>query len=93
MLGIALTQVQGFALGLTDLDEVHVGPPLKPVRIPLDSILFLQHVNHTMQFCVIGALDEVALNFPVLIADEKVKQSWSQYCDPLATALCLDSEP
>ena len=79
MLGIALTQVQGLALGLTELDGVHVGPPLKPVQIPLDSIPFLQSVNHTMQFCIIGALAEGALDHPVLVAGEKVRQSWSRY--------------
>ena len=41
VLGIALTQVQGFALGLAELHEVGIGPYLNPVQVPLDSIPFL----------------------------------------------------
>ena len=37
-LGIALTQVQDHALGLVELHEVHMGPPVKPVKVPLDGI-------------------------------------------------------
>jgi len=36
--GIALTHVQDLALGLVGPHEVHTGPPLKPVQVPLDSI-------------------------------------------------------
>ncbi|KAK4827359.1 hypothetical protein QYF61_017284 [Mycteria americana] len=38
MFGIALTQVQDLALGLVELHEVRMGPPLKPVKVPLDGI-------------------------------------------------------
>jgi len=38
MLKIAPNQVQDLAHDLLYLHEVHSGPPLKPVRIPLDGI-------------------------------------------------------
>ena len=34
VLGTALTQVQDLALGLVELHEVGMGPPLKPVQVP-----------------------------------------------------------
>jgi len=37
MLGIASIQVQDVALDLVELHEVHTGPPLKPVKVPLDG--------------------------------------------------------
>ena len=37
MLEIALAQVQDLALGLVELHKVGMGPPLKPVQVPLDS--------------------------------------------------------
>ena len=46
MLGIASTQVQDLALGLVELHEVRMGPPLKPVKVPLDGIpSFLQYIS------------------------------------------------
>jgi len=38
VLGIALSHVQDLALGLVELHDVHKGPPLKPVKVPLDGI-------------------------------------------------------
>ena len=38
VLGIAPTQVQDLALGLVDLQEVGMGPLLKPVQVPPYSI-------------------------------------------------------
>jgi len=35
-MGVALTQVQDFALGLAEPYEVHMGPLLKPVKVCLD---------------------------------------------------------
>ncbi|KAK4831476.1 hypothetical protein QYF61_017724 [Mycteria americana] len=42
VLGIALTHVQDLALGLVELHEGHMGPRLKPVKVPLDGIPALQ---------------------------------------------------
>ena len=65
MPGVALTQVQDLALGLAELHEVHMGPLLKLVQVPLDGIPSLRCVNHTTQLGVIckfaeGALDPTA---------------------------------
>ena len=64
MLGIALIQVQDLALGLVEPHEVCIGPPLKPVQVPLDGIPSLQCVNRTTQLGVISKRAESALNLP-----------------------------
>lgn len=51
VLGIALTQVQDLMLAFTELAEVHVGPLLKPVKVPLDSIPSLLQINHHSAWC------------------------------------------
>lgn len=38
VVGIALIQLQDLMLGFTELPKVDVGPLLKPIRVPLDSI-------------------------------------------------------
>ena len=47
-LGIAPNQMQDLALGFVELHEVCTGPPLEPVKVPLDGIASLQCVNHTI---------------------------------------------
>ena len=79
VLGVALSHVQDFALGLAEPHEVCTGPPLKPVQDPLDGIPFLQRVNHTSQLGVVGRLAESALDPTVHVAGKDVKQWWSQY--------------
>ena len=44
---IVPTQVQDFALGFIELHEVLTGPPLKPVKVPLDGIPSLQQLHYT----------------------------------------------
>jgi len=39
VLGIALTHVQDLALGLVQLHRVHMGPLLKPLKVPLDGVV------------------------------------------------------
>ena len=78
MLGIAPTHVQDLALGLVELHEVRTGPPLKPVKVPLDGIPSLQRVDRTTQLGVIGKLAEGALNPTVYVINEDIKQYWSQ---------------
>ncbi|KAK4831319.1 hypothetical protein QYF61_016808 [Mycteria americana] len=70
VLGIALTHVQVLALGLVELPEVCTGPPLKPVKVPLDGIPSLQCVDCTTQLGVIGKLAEGALNPTVHVTDK-----------------------
>ncbi|PKU42690.1 rna-directed dna polymerase from mobile element jockey-like [Limosa lapponica baueri] len=79
--GIALTQVQDPALGLVELHEVHTGPPLQPVQVPLDGIPSLQSVDRTT-LGVIRKLAESTLSRgidTVHITNNDVKQQWSQY--------------
>ncbi|KAK4818827.1 hypothetical protein QYF61_019864 [Mycteria americana] len=52
VLGIAPTRVQDLALGLVECHEVRMGPPLKPVKVPLDGMPSLQRVNCTTQLGV-----------------------------------------
>lgn len=53
--------VQGLALGLVKLNKVCTGLTLKPVKVLLDGIPFLQHVDHTTSLGVAGGLAEGAL--------------------------------
>ncbi|KAK4822675.1 hypothetical protein QYF61_019042 [Mycteria americana] len=78
VLWIAPTHVQDLALGFVELHELHTGPPLKPVKVPLDGIPSVQHVDRTTQVGVIGKPAEGALNPTVHIAKD-VKQHQSQY--------------
>ncbi|KAK4831314.1 hypothetical protein QYF61_016803, partial [Mycteria americana] len=84
VLGIALTHVQDLALGLVELPEVCMGPPLKPVKVPLDGIPSLQRVDRTTQLGVIGKLAEGALN-PTIHIVKDMEQCRSQY-QPLRNA-------
>ncbi|KAK4830748.1 hypothetical protein QYF61_013198 [Mycteria americana] len=79
VLGIAPTRVQDLALGLVEFHEVCMGPPLKPVKVPLDGIPSLQCVDHIAQLGVIGKLADSALNPTLHVANKDVKQRWSQY--------------
>jgi len=62
VLGIVLTQVKLLVFGLVELHEVAIGPPLKPVKIPLHGIPSLQCVNHIIQLGVACKLAEFAVN-------------------------------
>ncbi|KAK4829736.1 hypothetical protein QYF61_006445 [Mycteria americana] len=79
ILGVAPTQVQDLALDLVEPHEVHMGPLLKFVQVPLDGILSLRHVNRTTQLGVVFKLAEGALDPTVCVIDEDMKQYWSQY--------------
>ncbi|KAK4805791.1 hypothetical protein QYF61_000397, partial [Mycteria americana] len=70
VLGIAPTHAQHLALGLVELHEVCTGPPLKPVKVPLDSIPSLQRVDRTTQLDVVGKIPEGALNPTAHVADK-----------------------
>ena len=49
VLEVALTHMQDLALGLVDLYEICMGPPLKPVQLLLDGMHSLQYVDCTTQ--------------------------------------------
>jgi len=62
ILGIAPTQVQDLASGLVAPQEIHTGPLLKLVQVPLDGIPSFWCVNCTTQLAVICKLAEGALD-------------------------------
>ncbi|KAK4823355.1 hypothetical protein QYF61_001703 [Mycteria americana] len=57
-----LIPAQDLALGLVEPHEVHTGPVLKSVQVPLDGIPSLRCVNRTTQLGVICKLAEGALD-------------------------------
>jgi len=71
--------VQDLALGLVELVEVHKGPLLKLVQVPLDGIPSFWCVSCTTQLGVICKLAEGACNAAVCVTDEDIKQYWSPY--------------
>ncbi|KAK4827398.1 LOW QUALITY PROTEIN: hypothetical protein QYF61_017803 [Mycteria americana] len=90
ILGIAPTQDP--TLGLVEPHEVHTGPLLQLVQVPLDGIPSLRHVNCTTQLGVICKLAEGALDPIVNVTDEDIKQHWSQY-GPLRNTTSVDHFP
>ncbi|KAJ7411267.1 hypothetical protein WISP_103562 [Willisornis vidua] len=56
---------------IVSIHEVHLGTPLKSVKVPLNGIPSLKQANHTTQFGVICTLPEGALNPPII--DEDIK--------------------
>ncbi|KAK4819472.1 LOW QUALITY PROTEIN: hypothetical protein QYF61_004698 [Mycteria americana] len=86
--GVALTQNP--ALGLVEPHEVHTGPLLQLVQVPLDDIPSFWRVNCTTQLGVICKLAEGALDLAVNVIDENTELHWSQY-GPLRDHLSLIS--
>ncbi|KAK4815928.1 hypothetical protein QYF61_010185, partial [Mycteria americana] len=72
--GVVPTLVQDAALGLVEPHEVHMGPLLKLLQVPLDGIPSLSQ----NQDSVICKCAEDALNLTVYIVDEDIKQ-YSSY--------------
>ena len=64
-LGVAPTH----ALGLVEPHEVHMGPLLELVQVPLDGVPSLRHVNRITQLGVICKLAEGALNPTVYVTE------------------------
>ena len=56
-----------------------MGSPFKTIKVLLEGIPTLQHVDHTTQLGAISKLAEGALNPTVHVADKDVKQHRSQY--------------
>lgn len=54
--------MQDLALGLVELHEVGMGPPLQHAQVPLDGISSLYHVSCDTQLGVICKLADSALN-------------------------------
>ena len=70
MVVVAPTQMRDLALGLVEPHEVHTGPLLKLVQVPLDGIPSFCHVNCTTQLGVVCKLTEGALDLAVYVIDE-----------------------
>jgi len=71
--------VQDLALDLVEPHKVRMGPPIKPVKVPLDVIRSLQHVDCTTQLGGVGELAEDTFNPTVHVASKDVKQCCSHY--------------
>jgi len=78
--GFAPTQVQDPALGLVGPREVHTGPLLKLVQVPLHGIPSLRCVDHTTQLDVIFKPAEGAL-YPAMLL-MKILNSTGPNMDP-----------
>ncbi|KAK4814468.1 hypothetical protein QYF61_018986 [Mycteria americana] len=91
-LRIAPTQVQDPALGLVEPHEVHTGPLLQLVQVPLDDIPSFWRVSCTTQLGVICRLTEGALDLSVNVIDENIDQHWSQY-GPMRDTTSIDCYP
>jgi len=93
--GIAPTHVQDLALGLVELHDVHMGPPLKTVRVPLNGIPFFQLVNRSTQLGVTGKLAEQN-SVPLSMLLTKTLNNTGPNTDPsgmpFVTGLHLDIE-
>ncbi|KAK4817730.1 hypothetical protein QYF61_026530 [Mycteria americana] len=88
----APTQVWDPALGLVEPHEVHTGPLLQLVQVPLDDIPSFWRVSCTTQLGVICKLAEGALNLTVNVIDENIEQHWFQY-RPLRDTTPVDCYP
>ncbi|PKU45342.1 hypothetical protein llap_4361 [Limosa lapponica baueri] len=75
VLGIAVTHVQHLILGLVELQEVCMGPPLKPVQ----SLWMASLPSSATQLGVVSKLAEGALNPTVHVTGKDVKQHQSHY--------------
>jgi len=79
ILGVAPVPMQDLALGLVEPHDIHTGPPLQLVQVPLGSIPSFCCVNCTAQLRVICKLAESALILTVYVFEETLKEHWSQY--------------
>ncbi|KAK4825745.1 LOW QUALITY PROTEIN: hypothetical protein QYF61_002184 [Mycteria americana] len=86
-----IVPAQDAALGLVEPPEVHTGPLLQLVHVPLDDILSWC-VNCTTQLGVICKLAEGALDLTVNVIDENIEWHWSQY-RPLRDTTPVDCYP
>lgn len=74
VLWISLAQLQHFATGLVELHEIHTGPSLKHIKVPVDGSPALQCVDCPIQLSVTSKHGEGAFNPTVLVTDKNVDQ-------------------
>ena len=78
VLGIAPTQVQDLALGLVEPHEVHTGPPLQAVQVPLDGIPSIPRVD-----CLVLSANMLRMHsVPLPMSLTKMLNSGSANTDP-----------
>lgn len=53
---------------LIELHEVHSGPLLKPLKVPVDGILSLRQMNDTTRLFVIHKLAEFTISLSMIVA-------------------------
>jgi len=58
--------MQDLALDLVEPHEVHTGPPLKLVKVPLEDIPYLQHFDNTIYEPAECALNPALLLMKIL---------------------------
>jgi len=80
MSGVAPTQAQDSAISLVEPHEVHTGPLLELVQVPLDGNPSFWCVNCTTQLGVVCELAEGALDLAKSLM--KVLRSTSPSTDP-----------
>lgn len=73
MFEIVLSQVQDFARGLVELLLVFMGSSPNPIKVPLDDIPSLQHLDHPTQIDVISKAAEGKLNPTIIVTKKDVK--------------------
>lgn len=66
--------MQNLALGFADHCAVPIGPPIKPIKFPLDGIPLLKPISCTTHLGVILRHAEGALNPTVYVTDEDTEQ-------------------
>lgn len=74
MFEIVLSQVQDFARGLVELLLVFMGSSPNPIKVPLDDIPSLQHLDHPTQIDVISKLLRVN-SIPLSLSPKKTLNS------------------
>jgi len=91
----APTQMRDLALGLVEPHEVHMGPLLKLVQVPLDGILSFWCVSCTTQLGVTCKLAEGALDLAKSLMKtlNGTGPSTDPCGTPLVTGIHLDIEP
>lgn len=81
MFGFAPDQVQGLALGCVELHEVHMGPHLNPVKVPLVGTSLFQCAKCTTELGVVDKLAEGA-HSPTIHAKRKLLNNAGPNTDP-----------
>lgn len=75
--------MQNLESGLAELHEVHIGPNLKPVMVPLNCTPSLQCINSTTQLEVSSS----NLLSVLYVINKDIEQYWPQY-RPLRNTMC-----